>query len=143
MSSPIPRLLPSFLPHTVQKMGRQPDNFIVCTMMCYVWFEGMIKLLPTHAIHVTIAHCGRAAFCVPHQQDRCEGARQDLVTSLILMKICLAPKIIITGLLFSPYSPHIHTLQQHKMPLSMARTCKVHLRKQGLIFLSMLVSEYR
>lgn len=44
--------------------------------LCVVW---MIELLPTHAIHLTIARCGRAAFCVLHQQDLREGARQDLI----------------------------------------------------------------
>jgi len=37
-TSLIPRLLPIYLLHTVQKQGKSPDDFIMCVMMYYVWF---------------------------------------------------------------------------------------------------------
>ena len=55
----IPRLLPSFLLHTVQRTGREPGQFyhvrddVLCIVLCVVW---VIKLLPTHIVleHLTM-----------------------------------------------------------------------------------------
>ena len=53
----VPRLLPSFLSHTVQKTGREPGRFdhvcddVLCVVLCVVL---VIELLPTHAV---FAHC--------------------------------------------------------------------------------------
>jgi len=44
----IPRLLPSFLLHTVQKTGREPgrfDDLLLGMVLCVIWG---IELLPTH-----------------------------------------------------------------------------------------------
>ena len=49
----IPRLLPSFLSHTVQKTGREPRQFdhvrddVLCVVLCMVL---VIELSPTHAV---------------------------------------------------------------------------------------------
>jgi len=49
----VPRLLPSFLSHTVQKTKREPGQFdhvcddILCMALCVVL---VIELLPTHAV---------------------------------------------------------------------------------------------
>ena len=47
----VPRLLPSFLLHTVQKTGREPGQFdhlhkdVLCMVLCVVW---VIELSPMH-----------------------------------------------------------------------------------------------
>ena len=53
----VPRLLPSFLSHTVQKTGREPGRFdhvrddVLYVVLCVVL---VIELSPTHAI---LTHC--------------------------------------------------------------------------------------
>ena len=37
-ASLVPRLLDSFLSHTVQKRGESLDDLITCTMTYYAWF---------------------------------------------------------------------------------------------------------
>jgi len=56
----VPRLLPSFLSHTVQKTGREPGRFdyvrddVLCVVLCVVL---VIELSPTHAVLYYSARC--------------------------------------------------------------------------------------
>ena len=62
----VPRLLPSFLSHTVQKMGREPGRFdhvrddVLCVALCVVL---VIELSPTHAVleRITVLETVRVA----------------------------------------------------------------------------------
>jgi len=53
LHSLIPRLLSSFLLHTIPKAGREPGQFHHVCVTYYVWFFvwfWVIELSPTHAI---------------------------------------------------------------------------------------------